>query len=172
MYKLCISLTIFITFCITVWSALWLYTKFYVPTTCTQTHIHTHAHIHMHTHTLRFQHTHIQMHMQSKVSSCCQDDHTDSDIGIPAWVLIRCYESVLANPLGGELVYCWWGCTMPRVMVWAPKVPQGSRPLVDMDSSLTFTSPVITRYPLMLQLGGLFPQLAPGPHLMASVLLK
>ena len=31
----------------------------------------------------------------------------------------------------------------------------GPTPLVDMDSSLTFASPVITRYPLMLQLGGL-----------------
>ena len=44
---------------------------------------------------------------------------------------------------------------MLRVMVWAPKVPPGPHPLVDMDSSLTFASPVITRYPLMLQLGGL-----------------
>ena len=45
--------------------------------------------------------------------------------------------------------------TSLRVMVWAPKVPPGPHPLVDMDSSLTFASPVITRYPLMLQLGGL-----------------
>ena len=37
-------------------------------------------------------------------------------------------------------------------MVWAPKVPPGPHPLVDMDSNLTFASPVITRYPLMLQL--------------------
>ena len=33
---------------------------------------------------------------------------------------------------------------------------------------LTFASPVYTRYPLMLQLGGLLPQLAPGPHLTAG----
>ena len=44
---------------------------------------------------------------------------------------------------------------MLRVMVWAPKVLPGPHPLVDMDSSLTFASPVIARYPLMLQLGGL-----------------
>ena len=41
------------------------------------------------------------------------------------------------------------------VMVWAPKVPPGPHPLVDMDSSLIFASPVITMYPLMLGLGGL-----------------
>jgi len=45
---------------------------------------------------------------------------------------------------------------MPRMMVWAPEVPLGPHPLTDMDSSLTFAFPVITRYPLMLQLGGLF----------------
>jgi len=58
-------------------------------------------------------------------------------------------EPVLANPPGGRARY---GCSMPRVMVWALEVPQ---PFVDMDSSLTiFASPVITRYSL---LGGLFP---------------
>ena len=38
---------------------------------------------------------------------------------------------------------------MSRVMVWAPEVPPGLHPLVDMDSILTFASPVITRYPLV-----------------------
>jgi len=28
--------------------------------------------------------------------------------------------------------------------------------------------PVITRYPLILQLGGLFPQFTPGPHVTAG----
>ena len=44
---------------------------------------------------------------------------------------------------------------MSRVMVWAPEVPPESHPLMDMDSSLTFASLVITRYPLMIQLDGL-----------------
>ena len=35
---------------------------------------------------------------------------------------------------------------MLRVMVWAPKIPPRPHPLVDMDSSLTFVSLVITRY--------------------------
>jgi len=66
---------------------------------------------------------------------------------------------VLANPNGGGLVPRRWDCTMSRVMVWAPEVPPGPHPLVDMDmdSSSTFAFPVITRYPLMLQLGGLLP---------------
>jgi len=32
-----------------------------------------------------------------------------------------------------------------------PEVPPRPHPLADMDSSLTFASPVIPRYPLMLQ---------------------
>jgi len=63
----------------------------------------------------------------------------------------------LENPTGGELAPRRWGCSMSKVMVWAPEVPLGPHSLVDMDSSLIFTSPVITRYPLMLQLGGLLP---------------
>ena len=35
--------------------------------------------------------------------------------------------------------------------------PSGPHPLVNMNSSLTCASPIITRYPLMLQLGGLLP---------------
>jgi len=58
-----------------------------------------------------------------------------------AWACIRRYEPVLANPPGGGLVPRRWGYTMPRVMVWAPEVPPGPHPLVDMDSSLTFSSP-------------------------------
>ena len=54
-----------------------------------------------------------------------------------------------AFPREGGLVPCRWGCSMLRVMVWAPRVPPGPHPFVDMDSSLTFASPVITRYPLM-----------------------
>jgi len=61
-----------------------------------------------------------------------------------AWALLRHYEPVLANPPGRGLVSCRWGCTMPRVMVWAPEVPPGPHPLVDMDSNLIFASPVIT----------------------------
>ena len=34
----------------------------------------------------------------------------------------------------------------------------------DKDNSSIFASPVITRYPLMLQLGELLPWLIPGPH--------
>ena len=30
-----------------------------------------------------------------------------------------------------------WSCTIPKVMVWAPEVPPGPHPLVDMDNSLT-----------------------------------
>jgi len=59
-----------------------------------------------------------------------------------AWALIRRYELVLANLPGGGLVPSRWGCTMPRVIVWALEVPSGQHPLVDMDSSLTFASPV------------------------------
>jgi len=60
--------------------------------------------------------------------------------------------------LGEELLPHRWGCTMPRVMVWAPKVPPEPHPLADMDSNLTFASPVIiTRCPLVLHLGGLLP---------------
>ena len=54
---------------------------------------------------------------------------------------------------------------MPRVVVWAHKVPPGPHPLADMDSSLTVASPVITRHPSMLQLGGL----TPAPHLYSWV---
>ena len=56
---------------------------------------------------------------------------------------------------------------MPRV--WAPEVPSGPNPLADMDSSLKFASPVITRYSLMLQLCGLLHQLTPGTHLYSWV---
>jgi len=42
-----------------------------------------------------------------------------------AWALLRCYDPVLANPPGGGLVPHGWGCSMPRVMVWAPEVPPG-----------------------------------------------
>ena len=49
---------------------------------------------------------------------------------------------------------------MLRVMVWAPRVPPGPHPLVDMDSSF----PVITRYPLMLQLGGLHTHMHTHTH--------
>ena len=55
-----------------------------------------------------------------------------------AWALIRRYEPVLTNALGERLVPCRWGCSMTRVMMWAPKVPPGPHPLVDMDSSFTF----------------------------------
>ena len=72
--------------------------------------------------------------------------------------LLKCYEPVLANPSGGGPVPRRWGCSMARMMVWAPEVPPGPHPLVGMDSSLTFATPVNTRYPLMLQLGGLPPQ--------------
>ena len=58
-----------------------------------------------------------------------------------AWALTRRYEPVLVNPPREGLV-----CTMPRVMAWALEVPPGTHSLVDMDSSLTFASPVITRY--------------------------
>ena len=65
-----------------------------------------------------------------KVSSCGLVRHCG------AWPLIRRFMPVLANPPGRGLLPRRWGCTMPRVMVWAPKVPSGSHPLVDMDSIL------------------------------------
>ena len=74
---------------------------------------------------------------------------------------------MLANPLGGELVPCRWGSTMPRVMVWTPEVPPGPHPLVDMDSSLTFASPVITHR--CYSWVGCFPSLTPGPYLYSWV---
>jgi len=43
------------------------------------------------------------------------------------------------------------------VTLGAPEVPPGPHLLTDMDSSLTFVSPAITRYPLMLQLDVLLP---------------
>ena len=49
----------------------------------------------------------------------------------------QCWQNYLGEgyyPAGGAV-------TCPRVMVWAP----GPHPLMDMDSSLTFASPVITR---------------------------
>jgi len=54
---------------------------------------------------------------------------------------------------------------MPRVMVWTPKVPPGPNPLADMDISLTFASPNYYQVPIV---GGLFPQLIPGAHLIAG----
>jgi len=47
---------------------------------------------------------------------------------------------MLANPPRRGLVPHRWGCIIPVVMVWAPEVPPGPHPLVDMDSSLTYTN--------------------------------
>ena len=105
-------------------------------------------------------HTH-----KSKVSSCHQGGHANPLRHRSTRAIIRRYQPVLVNPPGGGLVPHRWGSTMPRVMVWALKVPPGPRPLADTDSSLTFASQVTTRYLLMLQLSGLLPQLTPGPHL-------
>ena len=90
------------------------------------------------------------MHMVER--SACKNRHTSKTnivvhMGHPArhwgaWALIRHYELVLVNPLGGGLVPHRWGCTMPWVMEW---VPPGPCLLADMDSSLTFASLVVTR---------------------------
>ena len=55
----------------------------------------------------------------------------------------------MANPPGEGLYPAGRAVPYPRVMLWATKVPH---PLMDMDSSLTFTSPVITRS-TFIQLG-------------------
>ena len=53
---------------------------------------------------------------------------------------------------------------VPRVKVWAPKVHLQSCTFncCVRHGPLVFASPVNTKYPLMLQLGGLLPQLTPG----------
>ena len=123
------------------------------------THMHTHTHTHTHTctHTHTFTHTHIHTYIQSKskAKSLAAERSCRPSEALGAWARIRRFEPVLANPPGGGLVPRRWGCTMLKVIIWALKVPPGPHPLVDMDSSLTFASPVITRYPLMLWLDGL-----------------
>ena len=92
--------------------------------------------------------THVCMRAHTKLGG-----HADSVKHWGAGVGIRRYGPALTNPAGGAGTP-QVGCTMLRVMVWAPRVPPGPHPLLNMDGSLTFASPVITRYPLMLQLAG------------------
>jgi len=67
----------------------------------------------------------------TKQSLYRQDGHANQVRQWGAWTLIK---PELANPSGGGLVPCRWGRTMPRVMVWAPKVPPKPHPLADMDT--------------------------------------
>ena len=93
--------------------------------TCAHTCSHAHTHKHSHTHT------------QGRVSGC-------------RMVVTGTNQALWAS--AGKST--WGRASAPQVrlnhaqgdvMVWAPKVPPGPHPLVDMDSSLTFASPVITR---------------------------
>ena len=71
----------------------------------TQTHTETHTHIHMQTHKCT----------KSKAKS-----HKSTRGGL------------MPLPEGGLMPHRW-GCTMPRVIAWAPEVPPGPHPLANMD---------------------------------------
>ena len=90
-------------------------------------------------------HTHTHANIQTHKAKAKNSSHTYPVKQWGAYALIRHYELVLANPHGEGLVSWRWGCTMPRwCMVWAPEILPGPHPLVDMNRSLTFASPVIT----------------------------
>ena len=77
--------------------------------------------------------------------------------------------SLVSEAIVGKFNRRRWGCTMSRMMMWAFEIPPGPHPLEDMKCSLTFASPIINRYPLMLQVGRPLPQLTPGFHLCSWV---
>ena len=105
--------------------------------------------IHARTHMYTRMHTHIKSKKKSKATSCrlAVTREAMGCLGTNQALWASAGKSTWERASTPQV-------GMPRVMVWAPKVPY---PLVGMDSSLTFASPVITRYPLMLQLGGLLP---------------
>ena len=97
------------------------------------------------------QYTHMQKKSLAATKWLCQLNDTLECVGTTQALKASAGKSKASD------VPCGWGCIKPRVMVWAPQVPPGPHPFVDMDSSLIFGSPVITRYQLVLQLGGLLP---------------
>ena len=71
---------------------------------------------------------------------------------------------VQANLPGAGLVTRRRTVQVSQLEVVEPKVPQQPHTAKQDKDSWAFASPVYTRYPLMLQLGGLLRQLTPGHH--------
>ena len=127
---------------------LWQVVK--VPKTQTHTRI-THAHMHARMHTLKEKGK--KQSVQLPLSG-----HTNP-AGHYSGTMSQCWQIHLGESFAGGAV------PYPMVMVWALKVPPEPHPLAGMDSSLTFTFSVTTRYPLILQPSGLLSWSTPGPHL-------
>ena len=92
-----------------------------------------------------------------KLSRCRQvNQHWD------ACAPLRHLSLVQANSPGAGLVTRRRTVQVSQIEVVEPKVPQRPHTSKRDKDSWAFASPVYTRYPLMLQLGGLLPQLTPG----------
>ena len=119
-------------------------------------HTHTHAH-YQHTQT-QTHHTHTSKAYGSHTKhSYCHPANQDWDACAP----LRRLSLVQANPSGAGIV------THRRSQEERPLNPRfhnGLNTAKRDKDSWVFASPVNSRYPLMLQLGGLLPQLTPGPH--------
>jgi len=68
-------------------------------------------------------------------------------------------EPCAANPPGAGLVTCRRAVQASQIEIVEPEVPQWPHSAKRDKDSWAFASPVYTRYPMMLQLGGMLPQL-------------
>ena len=100
----------------------------------------------------------------AKHSYCCPvNRHWDANAPLRHSSLVQ------ANPPRAGLVTRRRTIQVSQIEVAEPKVPQRPHTVKRDKDSWAFTPSILTGYPLMLQLGGLLPQLTPGPHLYSWV---
>jgi len=131
-----------------------------------QTHSLTHSLTHTHTHTRARAHTHTHARTQkAKSPAAAKWSRQPSDPALGYLGTTQALRAGASKPPGGGLVPHRWSCTMPQGDGVGTQSPTWTSPISETWTAvwhLLLASPVYTRYPLMLHLGGLLPQLAPG----------